>query len=207
MKLLAINGSHRPGQNCGTLIDAALEAAAQEGARCETVNLADLDIEFCTGCNRCLFKPGCSIEDDDMEALREKMRQADAILLASPNYFANVTARMKNFFDRTRPMHMLENQLKGKVTGCIVMTGLDNCGAEATAAAMTRWCQIHETHQVTPRVEGPVTGLFPCGSLLAGFSEEGKPRWRRDVTEDPVALASARQLGHDMAVLAAKLAD
>lgn len=206
MKILAINGSHRPGQNCDVMINAALEAADAAGVSGETVNLADLDIRFCTGCNRCLFKPGCSIDDDQMEELREKMRQADGILLASPNYFANVTARMKNFFDRTRPMHMLQNELKGKVTGYLVMTGLDNCGAEATAAALDRWCQIQETLTVHPRKEGPVTGLFVTGSLLDGFNEEGLPRWRRDVSTDPVALPAAMQLGHDMAELIKRLA-
>lgn len=105
MKILAINGSHRVGQNTDILIDIALDAARQAGAETEVIELAECNIEFCAGCNRCLFKPECSIKDDDMRMIKEKMLAADGILIASPNYFSNVTARMKNFFDV--PVHSI----------------------------------------------------------------------------------------------------
>ena len=67
MKILAINGSHRVGQNTDYLINEALSAAAELGAETEVIELSEKNIEYCTGCNRCLFKPECSIKDDDME--------------------------------------------------------------------------------------------------------------------------------------------
>lgn len=203
MKILAINGSHRAGQNTAKLLSMALEEAAHLGAETELVELSELNIGYCSGCNRCLGKPICSI-DDDMTQLKEKMLEADGIILGSPDYFSNVTARMKCFFDRTRPLHMTSNQLKGKVGGFLTMSGLDNCGAEATNAVMEQFFATHEMLIVHPRPEGPVIASSTTGSLMAGM-KDGKPRWRRSVDEDPIAPALAHQLGKDMVELIKKL--
>lgn len=203
MKILAINGSHRAGQNTAKLLSLALEETQARGAETELVELSELNIEYCSGCNRCLGKPMCSI-DDDMTQLKEKMLEADGIILGSPDYFSNVTARTKCFIDRTRPLHMTSNQLKGKVGGFLTMSGLDNCGAEATNAVMEQFFATHEMLIVHPRPEGPVVASSITGSLMAGM-KDGKPRWRRSVDEDPIAPALARQLGKDMVELIQKL--
>ncbi len=203
MKILAINGSHRAGQNTAKLLSLALEEAQARGAETELVELSELNIKYCSGCNRCLGKPMCSI-DDDMTQLKEKMLEADGIILGSPDYFSNVTARTKCFIDRTRPLHMTSNQLKGKVGGFLTMSGLDNCGAEATNAVMEQFFATHEMLIVHPRPEGPVIASSITGSLMAGM-KDGKPRWRRSVDEDPIAPALARQLGKDMVELIQKL--
>lgn len=87
MKILAINGSHRVGENTSKLLQMALDEAAALGAETEMVDLAELDIEFCAGCNKCLFKPMCSISDD-MDELKQKMLEADGIILGSPDYLS-----------------------------------------------------------------------------------------------------------------------
>ena len=205
MKILGINGSHRAGKNVATMINTALEAAAAMGAEVELVELSECNIEYCVGCNRCLFKPECSIKDDDMAMLTEKMLEADAIILGSPDYFSNVSGRMKTFMDRTRPMHMVANALKGKVAGCVTMCGLDHCGAEQTIETMERWFTIHEMTVVRPRPEGPVRIGAPIGSLLDSFNDECLPNWRRGIKEDKVALMMCEQLGKDVYELCAKL--
>lgn len=204
MKIIAINGSHRAGENTAKLLNCALEEAQALGAETELIELSELDIKYCVGCNRCLFKPDCSIKDDDMEDLKAKMLEADGIIFGSPDYFSNVSARMKCFMDRTRPMHMVANQLKGKVTGYLSMSGLDNCGAEHTNEVLRQFCATHETITVNPRPEGPVIASTICGSLMAGM-KEGKPRWRRSVDEDEIAPVVARQLGKDIVEMINKL--
>ena len=205
MKILAINGSHRAGKNVATMLNIALEEAAALGAETELVELSELNIDFCVGCNRCLFKPDCSIKDDDMAELKEKMLAADAIILGSPDYFSNVTARMKNFMDRTRPMHMVANALKGKVAGCVCMCGLDHCGAEQTVETMERWMTVHEMTIVRPRPEGPVRIGAPIGSLLDSFNDDCLPQWRRGIEQDKVAQMMCAQLGKDIYALCAQL--
>ena len=57
MKILAINGSHRAGQNTAFLLNLALEEARSKGADTELIELSELNIEYCNGCNRCLINP------------------------------------------------------------------------------------------------------------------------------------------------------
>lgn len=204
MKILGINGSHRPNKGTAALLNAVLDAAQERGAEVEKVELAELEIGYCIGCNACLGKVGCALHDD-MDVLYAKLQEADGVVLASPDYFSSVTARMKTFMERTRPLHMVENVLKGKVGGMVATAGLDNCGIEETMAAMDRWFATHEMLAVHARPEGPVLGSGATATGFGGLDEDGKPIWR-SVKRDAAAFACARQLGADMADLIARLA-
>jgi multimeric flavodoxin WrbA len=48
-----------------------------------------------------------------MAGIYKKLEEADLIILASPSYFSNVSARMKNFMDRCNP-YWFNKKLKGK---------------------------------------------------------------------------------------------
>lgn len=203
MRILAINGSHRPGKGTAALLQTALDAARDAGAETELVELARLDIGYCVGCNACLAKPACALSDD-MDGLVEKMKAADGIVLGSPDYFANVTARMKTFIDRTRPLHMTANALKGKVAGAVTTSGLVDCGAEETLGALDRFFATHEMLVVHPRPAGPVLANGTAASQFAGLDDEGRIRWRR-IQDDRTAFAFARRLGADMVELLKRL--
>ena len=197
MNIVGINGSHRAGKSTSALLREALVAAEERGASVEMVELAQLDVNDCIGCNSCLRSTACAIHDD-MDALYMKMRNADGIIFATPNYFSNVSARMKCFIDRTRPLHMVENQLKGKVAGVAVTSGLSNCGGEAAGAALRDFCATHEMIVVNPRPTGPVRAAQVLGTQAKAFTEEGGVEYRKSAALDPVALEYARRLGADM---------
>lgn len=205
MKILAINGSHRPGKCTAELLEAALHEATKLGAECELVELSQLTIGYCSACNACLMKSECSMSDD-MGGLVDKMLAADGIILGSPDYFSNVTARMKTFIDRTRYLHMVENKLKNKVGGMVTVAGLNNCGLEPTVDVLERFFATQEMLVVHPRPMGPVLGVGCTGSMFGGFREDGRIQWRRSATEDPIAMGFARQLGKDMVELIERLA-
>lgn len=64
------------------------------------VNLAELKLEYCRACYKCL-EPGqvCPIPDD-LNFVLDEIRQADAIVLAVPVYFLGPHASLKVFADR-----------------------------------------------------------------------------------------------------------
>lgn len=120
MKVLGICGSHRKGGNTLFFLKRALEICKREGHQTELIELWDKKIEYCRHCNHCKTHPGeCAIQDD-MGEIRKKMREADAIILASPTYFGCVSGRMKALFDRTitlrRDSYALENRVGGGIT-------------------------------------------------------------------------------------------
>lgn len=204
MKILAINGSHRPGKGTAGLLQEALDEAASRGAEVELVELSQLDIGYCVGCNACLARQACTLEDD-MNELVEKMLAADGIILGSPVYCASVTGRMKTFIDRTRPLHMVSNALKGKVGAAIATAGLPDCGIEDTMCYLDRVFAVHEMIAVHPRPAGPVLANGPKATQFAGYdAETSRIRWRR-TQDDEIGTLFAKQLGADMVDLLQRL--
>jgi multimeric flavodoxin WrbA len=100
MIVLAIHGrTGTLGSNTRQLTQFVLDGAAESGAETEIVDLCDLRITPCTACEGCSFN-GICVFDDDMPLLVQRMKEADAIVFASPVYIDNVSGQMKVFFDR-----------------------------------------------------------------------------------------------------------
>lgn len=205
MKILAINGSHRRGKNTAALLSTVLEEAAALGAATELLELSDFNIKFCTGCNKCLKRSQCSITDDDMTVIGDKLMSADGILLGSPVYWLNVTALMKNLMDRSRYLHMNKNLLAGKVGGAVTCAGLLQGGQEMTLRIMENYLQCQGLYIADTRdPAGPIMSDGVTASLMAGF-KDGKIIWRNTVIDDELIVAACRQLGRNMVTLIRQL--
>jgi multimeric flavodoxin WrbA len=102
MKALAINGSPRKGGNTEILLRKVLEPIATAGHQTEYVQVGGTPIRGCTACGTCgrMKNQRCVIDDDIFNAIFAKMVAADAILIGSPSYFANLTAETKAVIDR-----------------------------------------------------------------------------------------------------------
>lgn len=100
MKVLGVLLSPRRGGNSAALLEAFLEGAAAAGAETELVDFPKLDVGGCRGCNACKEESQQCILQDDMQALYDKVAEADVIAQASPVYFDGITAQAKTFLDR-----------------------------------------------------------------------------------------------------------
>lgn len=102
MKVVAFNGSARKSGNTSILIQQVFSELEKTGIETEEVSLAGEQIRGCTACYQCFAKKDrrCVIEKDCINASIEKMEAADGIILASPTYFADMTAEMKALIDR-----------------------------------------------------------------------------------------------------------
>ncbi|GAW93354.1 flavodoxin family protein [Calderihabitans maritimus] len=206
MKAVAINGSHRKGQNTAVMLQTVLDELKAGGVETELVELSDYNIKPCLSCNKCLRRPQCSITDDDMSLLADKLLKADAIILGSPVYWANVTGLMKNFMDRTRWLHMTKNFLAGKVGAAVTHAGLRNGGQEVCLQIMEHFLRAQGLYVVDDR--DPEKGILTSGAMGTLFDrfDGNNISWKRGVQEDHLAIASCRQLGKNMLQLMKKLA-
>jgi len=199
VKVLGVSGSPRKGRNTDSLLRAALEAAAELDAETEHVTIADLRIQPCDGCNACARGKPCPLDaDDDMEALRERLTEADAVIFAAPSYFGAVPGVMKNMMDRSRPLKMEGHRLGGKVVSALSLSGLRHGGAEQVAEAIVRFGLIHGMIVVGGCGDPLTEGHFAVASL------QGDEGWRR-AEEDAVAVANARAVGRRVAAVALAL--
>ena len=96
--VLVLKGSPRERGNSAALAARAVAGATEAGARVESIYLHGLDIRPCDACDLC--KDGPCVIEDDMLPLYPKLAAADAILLASPVYWFNMSAQLRLCIDR-----------------------------------------------------------------------------------------------------------
>ena len=100
-RVVAVNGSPHEGfGNTSQMLAMLGENLAREGLELEEISLSQYQIGFCTGCATCLETGSFWVRDDYNSVVRTVL-EADAVILASPVYFFNVTAQMKVFLDRS----------------------------------------------------------------------------------------------------------
>lgn len=102
MKVLGFAGSPRRGGNSETLLDAALDGAANDATDVQKIVLNELSFRPCQNCGYCSRKGVCRF-DDDMGLVYDALDKADRIVLASPIFFATVSAQTKMMIDRCQP--------------------------------------------------------------------------------------------------------
>ncbi len=106
-KILAINGSYRRGGVIDQAVEAACAAARAAGAETTSVILVERYIEFCLNCRSCMQAPGeergACVHADGMGALLDQADAADALIIAAPVNYFNVTAVTRRFLERLVP--------------------------------------------------------------------------------------------------------
>lgn len=186
MKAIGIVGSPRKGGNTEILTKHTLKAIAEEGLDTEIIRLADLDIRPCNGCMVCKTEESCPI-DDDLFPIYTKMKEAEAIILASPVYFGSATATIKALMDRVGYIAYNNGKVfTGKVGGPLVVAR--RAGKNFTFAQLMYWFHIG--------------GFFMPGSTYwnVAFGRE-----KGEVESDEEGLTTAWNFGKNIALLVKKL--
>ncbi|NIQ37747.1 MAG: flavodoxin family protein [Proteobacteria bacterium] len=103
MRVLGLFCSPRKRGNTDLLLDQFLKGAKEAGAETEKIHVCRIQIAPCNGCGACEKTGQCAIEDQ-MCGVYDRIDAADAIVLASPVYFYNVTAQCKTLIDRCQAL-------------------------------------------------------------------------------------------------------
>ena len=132
-KIIAIVGTYRKGKTIDTAVDELLKAAQQQGSLTEKIYLLENHIEFCTNCRSCTQQNGTArgscVLNDDMKQILDRIDSADAIVLAAPVNWFNVTAIMRRFIERLLPYcywpwrkALPKNRIKKKTKKAVIIT-------------------------------------------------------------------------------------
>lgn len=152
VKIVGIGGSLRNNSYSQLALEIAAGRVEVLGAEVEILDTRQLRLPFCNG------------EDDypdypDVERLRNAVKQADGLILATPEYHGSVSGVLKNALDL-----MDFEQLDGKVAGLIsVLGGQSNSNALNDLRVIMRW--VHAW--VIPE-------QIAIGQAWKAFSSEGK---------------------------------
>jgi multimeric flavodoxin WrbA len=182
MKLLALMGSPREGGNTDMLIDEAIDAAQEAGAIVEKINLhEELAGEMCNGCLACTAARKCVV-NPRTNAVLDKIRNTDALLLASPVWWLSVSSQVKALVDHFQVF--LNDDFTSRIPGkkCAVMTV---CGGKEEAIAQAPITLLSEIFTIL--------GLDMVGTLAApGFDRKGA------VAADEETCNKARELARKL---------
>ncbi len=124
MKIVAINGSPRKNGNTSIMIGYAFDELNKEGFECEMISLSGKVIQGCIACYKCFENKNrrCSVSKDEANTLIEKMLGADGILLASPTYFADLTASLKALIERAGMVAKANEEMFRRKAGAALVT-------------------------------------------------------------------------------------
>ncbi len=189
MKVLAVSGSARKGGNTELLLETVLGPLREAGHECELVSLAGQEVRGCTACGRCSReKDGrCYGRNDFGNEVIAKMFAADAIVLGSPTYFADVTAELKALIDRAGYVSRSRPDLLARKPAAAVV-------------AVRRAGGIHAFDTINH--------LFTIAEMItvgSSYWNVGIGREKGEVEGDAEGIRTMRRLGENMAWLLERL--
>ena len=99
MKVLMINGSPRKEGNSQVALDEMASIFEKEGVEVECMCVGREVIRGCVACGAC-GKLGKCVHDDIVNEVAAKFEQADALIVASPVYYASANGTLVSLLDR-----------------------------------------------------------------------------------------------------------
>ncbi len=190
MKVVAFCGSARKNGNTAKMLETALEPLSTAGVETELVQLAGQKISGCKACYGCFKKKNsrCVFDDDVINSCIEKMESADAIILGSPTYFADVSSEMKALMDRCGMVSRANEDMYKRKIG-------------ASVVAVRRAGAIHAFDTMNH--------FFLIGQMIvvgSSYWNIGIGREKGEVVDDAEGMKTMKDLGENMLWLLKKIA-
>lgn len=189
MFALAINSSPRKGGNTEILLNRVLEPIKKAGWETKLITIGGKPLSGCIACYQCWERKDgrCAVTRDHFNDIYPHMDRADAIILGSPTYYADVNAEMKALIDRAGFVSRASgNRFAGKIGAAV--TAVRRGGATHAFDTMNHLFQI--------------SGMIIPGSK---YWNMGYGRELQEVENDAEGLENMRHLGEMIAWLGAAI--
>ena len=191
MKVLGINCSPRKGGNTELLLKEVFKSLEEEGIKTEFFQLGGKKVNGCVACMKCRKKPDgiCHQENEVINKCIKKMVKADAIIIGSPVYFADLSTEAKALIDISGyALRGAGNPLKRKPGAAVI--AVRRAGAIHALDSINHFFLINEM-------------IIPGSSYWnIGIGKE-----KGDVLKDEEGMKTMKVLGENMAWLLMKIKD
>ncbi len=164
-KIIAVNAGPRMGWNTETLIKEASKGAESQGAEVQRFDLFRL--ERYTGCISCFackkeqFKGHCMCRDA-LTPVLDAIREADGLIIGSPNYLSEMTASFRALYERL----IFQNLTYNRETPCCNPRPIPVLLIMTSNAPDTAYLSLVQNYQNTlSRFVGP-TDVLVSGNTL-----------------------------------------
>ena len=174
-KIVAVNAGPRKGWNTETLITQASKGAEEAGAQVQRFDLFRLEkytgCISCFGCKKERFKGHC-ICRDGLTPVLDAIREADGLIIGSPNYLGELTASFRALYERL----IFQNLTYNVETPCCNDRMIPVLLIMTSNAPDTYYTQLLENYRQTlSRFVGPARVLVSGNTLQ--LKDYGKTDW------------------------------
>ncbi|MCR4751815.1 MAG: flavodoxin family protein [Eubacterium sp.] len=207
-KIIVVNAGPRKGWNTDTLLTEAAKGAQDAGAAVERFDLFRLEkytgCISCFGCKKEKFKGHC-ICRDGLAPVLDAIREADGLIIGSPNYLSELTASFRALYERL----IFQNLTYNMETPCCNEHPIPVLLIMTSNAPDTMYTGLLQNYQQTlSRFVGP-TDVFVSGDTLQ-LKDYSKTDWpwtlfdpeakkRRHETVFPEEIKKVYQMGKTLA--------
>lgn len=199
MNVLGISASPRTDHTTDKLVQEVLAGCEVET---EFLSLAGKHIAPCIACLGCIRDNVC-IVNDDMAPMRQKLLDADALVLGAPNYFNTLNAILHCFLERFYQFrHRDGKALAGKLAVAVGVGGGDPKPVVEAIKTFLHYNQIECVGEVTAQ---GVASCFTCGygedcktgaiHMFFGPGTKITPDITPSLDKQPQAAQHAREVG------------
>ncbi|MBR4445948.1 MAG: flavodoxin family protein [Solobacterium sp.] len=183
-KIVVVNAGPRKGWNTDTLLKEAARGAEDAGAEVQFFDLYRLEkltgCISCFGCKKEKFKGHC-ICRDGLTPVLDAIREADGVIIGSPNYLGDMTAMFRALYERL----IFQNLTYNKETPCCNDHPVPVLLVMTSNAPDMMYQDIMNNYKGTlDRFVGP-TKVFRCGNTLQ-LKDYSKTDWEWSLF-DPIA--------------------
>ncbi|MDR1694095.1 MAG: flavodoxin family protein [Lactobacillaceae bacterium] len=181
MKVLLINGSSNQKGCTFTALSEVAETLEKEGVETEIVQLGAKACRDCIACMACRkLDNKCVFDDDIVNVIIEKAKEADGFVFGSPVYYAHPTGRILSILDRV--FFAASPVFKFKPGAAVVSAR--RAGTTAAIDVLNKYFTINNMPVVSSSYWNMVHGFTPD-----------------DVKQDLEGMQVMRQIGKNMAWL------
>ena len=209
-KIVVVNAGPRKGWNTDTIITEAARGA--EAAEAQIIRFDLFKLEKYTGCISCF---GCKKEankghcicKDGLTPVLDAIREADGLIIGSPNYLGEMTASFRALYERL----VFQSLTYNRETPCCNERMIPVLLVMTCNSPDTGYQNLLQNYRATlNRFVGP-TEVFVCGNTLQ-LKDYSKTDWpwsmfdpqakiKRHETVFPAECRKAYQLGKSMVSL------
>ncbi|MBR5322299.1 MAG: flavodoxin family protein [Clostridia bacterium] len=184
MKVLMLNGSPRNNSNTSIALNEIKTMLEQEGIDVEIIQVGNMEIKGCKGCQYCKKNGKCVI-DDFVNEFAVKLEVADGLVLGSPVYYASANGTLVCLLDRLFYSTSFDKTMKVGASVAVARRG----GCSSTFDELNKYFTISGMPVVSSQYWNIVYG-----------------RAAGDAVKDEEGMQTMRTLGRNMAFLIKSIA-
>ncbi|MCD7900444.1 MAG: flavodoxin family protein [Bacteroides sp.] len=180
MKVLLISGSPRKEGNTYIALTEVATTLENNGIKTEIISIGNKAVQGCIACNKCYELGRCVFKDELYNSVRERLKDADGIIIGSPVYYAGPNGSLCALLDRL--FYSSSELLRYKPAASVAVCRRG--GASAAFDRLNKYFTISNMPVVSSQYWNSVHGL-----------QKG------EATQDAEGLQVMRTLGRNMAWL------